>query len=622
MPDLGMTPFFSVVTVTRNDCWSLTKTMRSIFRQSCKDHEYLVVDGASTDGNVSLVDFWRAHGLVTRSVSEADSGVYNAMNKALGMASGRFVLFMNAGDVFADDGVLARVRLLLQDGGLDGALGWGELGGQLWASWIGDEAFKLSSLGFCHQSLYVRRELLLQHPFDERKGRTDSDTLQLSRVLASGARIEIVPEVWAVRGTEPGISANTRATAASIVRTLVEEYEGLDEETAQGIIGFRRGCESAELVLRLLRQERGALRRHLACMVLDTLFLRQSAALAPAMVQSLYDAARSALGDESGPRSSARAVDRLFQTQQIRSEWLAARAAANDALKTEVETFARQEAGRIGKLRSARAEQRTGDFVVSLTSFPARLSTLHFVIQSLVEQDCRPREIHLWLGSDEVPARHWLPRALLEYEAHGLQIHFTPRTCHQYDKFLHNAALNAERPFVIVDDDVIYPPESMAHLLAVHERHPGVIVANRCHRMAITDGGGLSPYSEWKREVQTDRPSLLAFPTGAGGVLYPPGFLTDQRVTDVEQLLAHAPYADDIWLKACALARDVPTMASPLSQGSRWYLRYTPTMRAGALHATNVDLGLNDMQLARVQGWLDGVHPGWREALAAEHEHV
>ena len=56
-------------------------------------------------------------------------------------------------------------------------------------------------------------------------------------------------------------------------------------------------------------------------------------------------------------------------------------------------------------------------------------------------------------------------------------------------------------------------------------------------------------------------------------------------------------------------------MSTALSQGGKWYLRYTPTMREGALHATNVDLGLNDLQLQRAQAWLSQRRPDWQQAL-------
>jgi hypothetical protein len=614
-----MTAFFSIVSVTKNDAWSLTKTSRSVFRQSFRDFEYLIVDGASSDGTQGLTEFWKSNGLVSQSVSELDSGVYSAMNKGLRLATGAFVCFLNAGDVFASDGILAKVHRLLGENSLDGVLGWGELNGQIWGSWIESDAFKLSSLGFCHQALFVRRSLLLQQPFDERPFKTDSDTLQLGRLYGSGAHIAIVPEVFAVRGGEPGISADIERTKASILSTLLEEYPPLTTDLAQLILAFRRQCVEPKRLHALMEESSDPLRSHLAYMVLDTLFLRQSSSLSESDSEALFDCARSALA-RSSPRSAVEAIDRLLVAQRVRRDLMAQRATDATKLQADIATFQSQETARLGKLRPSQGAQRseTSHVVVSLTSFPARIPTLHFVIRSLIEQSCRPREIHVWLGTDEIPNRKWLPRALLELESHGLQIHFARKTFHQYDKFLHNSDLNRDTSFVIVDDDVIYPPEALASLISAHKEHPSAVIANRCHLMSLRPDGRIAPYREWIQEVRVAAPSLRAFPTGAGGVLYPPGFMCEPLVTNIRDILARAPYADDVWLKTCALARGIPSMTTSLSQASDWYLRYTTTMRAGALHATNVDRGLNDMQIERCTEWLSQVRSTWRDELLAD----
>jgi GT2 family glycosyltransferase len=606
-----MSPFFTIISVAYNDAWSLTKSARSVFRQSFSDFEYIVVDGASLDGTRSLIEFWVTNGLISNAVSEPDTGVYNAMNKGISLAKGEFVCFLNAGDVFANDLVLAKAHEVLAKAPADGVLGWGELNGQIWASWAETEAFKLASLGFCHQSLFVKRALLLDHPFDERPFKTDSDTRQLGRLYAAGARIPIIPEVFAVRGGEPGISANISRTKVSIINTLIEEYPGIDEICAEQIVMFRRQCTGPLEMCALLENAAPPLQMHLAYMVLDTLLLRQSKQLSEFEAERLYDCAYSVLASHDVGTKTP--VDKLLDSHNIRQTILEENAATSKALKSEIVHFGAQEKMRISKLqiaRNARCDQE--DYVVSLTSFPARISTLHFVIQSLVEQTCPPREIHLWLGKDEIRDRGWLPSALLEFEKQGLQVHFVNRTCHQYDKYLHNSSLNNNSPFVIVDDDVIYPPHSMESLLNTHRAHPHAVIANRCHLIGMTTDGAVEKYGKWLREIQVAQPRLRAIPTGAGGVLYPLGFLCEPMVTSVQDILAHAPYADDIWLKVCALARGIPTMSTPLSRGSDWYLRYTPTMKAGALHATNVDLGLNDLQIQRCFEWLSNQRPAWR----------
>jgi glycosyltransferase involved in cell wall biosynthesis len=606
-------PFFSIISVCYDDSWALMKTARSVFEQSCGDFEYIVVDGGSLDGTRDLIDFWKGHGLISQAVSEKDAGVYSAMNKGIDMARGRYILFLNASDIFSNEDVLERARELIEARSLDGLLGWGQLNDQIWASWVADEAFKIASLGFCHQALFVRRELLLQEKFDERTFKTDSDTLQLGRLFARGAQISILPEVLAVRGGEPGISADLAQTHTSICNTLIENYPSLDATSAEQIVAFRRQCVDHEVFLSLMRDAEPRLARHLAYMALDTIFQKASAILEEDIVQRIILQAVDIILAYQDPEKAQQDVERLTFAQKRRAKFLAEQGAARADLDRAVSVFEGEETARIQKLRSSvNIGGRDSDLVVSLTSFPARIKTVHFAIRSLYEQTCRPAEVHLWLGRDEVPAANWLPTRLQELQTLGLKVHFADRTFHQYDKFMHNAKLNADRPFVIVDDDVIYPSNALEMLVNAHKDYPGAVIGNRCHEMAVDDAGNIAPYKMWRREVNSPEPHLRLLPTGAGGVLYPPGFLSDPMVTSHANVLKHAPYADDIWLKACALAWGIPTFATALSQGADWYHRYTPTMLAGTLMSTNVDRGLNDTQIRRCQDWVESMNPNWR----------
>lgn len=614
---MNSTPFFSIITVTYNDAWSLMKTARSVFEQSFENLEYIIVDGGSQDGSAALINFWKTQGLADQGVSEKDGGVYDAMNKGMRMASGRYVCFLNSSDVFADKDVLDRVHKVLSSDEYDGVLGWGELNGQIWASWIESEAFKMASLGFCHQSLYLRRELLLQHPFDDRSNKTDSDTLQLGSIYASGAKVPIMAEVLAKRGGEPGISAHLERTKISILDTLLKEYPSLSEQNAGDVIDFRRRCEGGEKVAALLAHPDKRLAHHLAIMVLDTLFQRASKNLPQEVATRLMRISLDVLGAATNTEQ-AHNITRLIDCQNLRAQKLVAAAEVRRDLDRAVTKFEDEENRRIEKIHTAGTiseNTERSDFVISLTTFPARIKTVHFAIRSLFEQTRPPKEIHLWLGRDEIPGPNWLPSRLRELQPLGLRIHFCDRTHHQYDKFLHNAELNADAPFVIVDDDVIYPPQALERLLEGHQMHPEAVIGNRCHWIAMTEDGTVAPYMKWQREARLDRPSFRLMPTGAGGVLYPKGFFTDPIVTDIDKILSHAPYADDVWLKVCALARQIPTFATALSHKSDWYHRYTPTMKEGTLMAANVERGLNDKQIELCLDWLNHVSPNWKTNL-------
>lgn len=93
-----MKPLFTIITVTYNASETLPVTLRSVQEQSCRLFEYVVMDGASKDGTADLA---RHSGIPEIKVySEPDSGIYDAMNKAMDRSEGEYLIFLNAGDTF------------------------------------------------------------------------------------------------------------------------------------------------------------------------------------------------------------------------------------------------------------------------------------------------------------------------------------------------------------------------------------------------------------------------------------------------------------------------------------------------------------------------------------------
>ena len=100
----------TIITITYNAERWLEKTMRSVLGQTCKDYEYLIIDGASTDNTLEIVKRLEPafEGRLIRQ-SEPDKGLYDAMNKGLARAKGEFVWFINAGDEIYAPETLAHV---------------------------------------------------------------------------------------------------------------------------------------------------------------------------------------------------------------------------------------------------------------------------------------------------------------------------------------------------------------------------------------------------------------------------------------------------------------------------------------------------------------------------------
>ena len=100
----------SVITVCFNAEKTIRDTIESVLSQSFTDFEYIIVDGKSKDNTNGIIagfdDAFSAKGIEYKHVSEPDNGIYDAMNKGAGLASGEWIIFMNADDRFSDPEVL------------------------------------------------------------------------------------------------------------------------------------------------------------------------------------------------------------------------------------------------------------------------------------------------------------------------------------------------------------------------------------------------------------------------------------------------------------------------------------------------------------------------------------
>lgn len=100
-------PVISVVTVVLNGRELIEKTIKSVLQQKYSHVQFVVIDGASTDGTLEIIDNYKH--AVDIFISETDKGIYDAMNKGIRAATGDYLIFLNAGDVFASKNVLESV---------------------------------------------------------------------------------------------------------------------------------------------------------------------------------------------------------------------------------------------------------------------------------------------------------------------------------------------------------------------------------------------------------------------------------------------------------------------------------------------------------------------------------
>ena len=108
----------SIITVCKNSEKYIEKAIKSVINQTYKDYEYIIVDGKSEDKTCQIVAKYSDH--VAKFISETDSGLYEAMNKGIKLATGDFIYFLNSDDYFFDQEVLKDVvQTLLEDNSCD-----------------------------------------------------------------------------------------------------------------------------------------------------------------------------------------------------------------------------------------------------------------------------------------------------------------------------------------------------------------------------------------------------------------------------------------------------------------------------------------------------------------------
>lgn len=159
-------PNVTIITVVFNGVNTLEKTIQSVINQTYANKEYIIIDGGSTDGSIDIItryedsiDYW---------VSEADKGLYYAMNKGVKFANGTWVNFMNSGDDFYDNLTLEQI-FSAEHTGVD------VLFGDIMINFNGKNKVKVKTqkldlfwkgMPFCHQACFVKKDLMLNYSFN------------------------------------------------------------------------------------------------------------------------------------------------------------------------------------------------------------------------------------------------------------------------------------------------------------------------------------------------------------------------------------------------------------------------------------------------------------------------
>ncbi len=106
-------PKISIITVVYNAEGLIERTIKSVLCQTYPSVEYVIIDGASTDGTLKIIEKYQS--TIKTLISEKDTGIYDAMNKGLALATGDYVIFLNAGDELQSETTLENVFKNVKD---------------------------------------------------------------------------------------------------------------------------------------------------------------------------------------------------------------------------------------------------------------------------------------------------------------------------------------------------------------------------------------------------------------------------------------------------------------------------------------------------------------------------
>lgn len=260
---------FSVITINYNNRDGLRRTIESVICQTCRDFEYIIIDGGSTDGSTDVIkersayiDYW---------VSEPDKGIFNAMNKGIIQSRGEYLIFMNSGDSLYAPDVLSNVEPHLGKDILQGSSYHNTKKCYYYCSPNADTMRNLYESGLNHQACFIRRELFNGSLYDENY-RIASDWLFFIRKLifenCSFANIPVMVSFLEGDGVSETATEQNELERRLILQQLLpqrilndyEHFKGKDSPILEFIPLIRKRYKLHRLIYHINRYFIGMLR--------------------------------------------------------------------------------------------------------------------------------------------------------------------------------------------------------------------------------------------------------------------------------------------------------------------------------------------------------------------------
>lgn len=200
-------------------------------------------------------------------------------------------------------------------------------------------------------------------------------------------------------------------------------------------------------------------------------------------------------------------------------------------------------------------ENRNKKIIVSLTTFPDRINTVHTTIEQLLTQTVKPDKLILWLAESQFPNKECdLPDSLLRLKEFGLTISWC-EDIKSYKKLIPTLKEFSNEIIITYDDDIYYEADSIESLYKAYLENSDCICTHRYSKIFFNQKGHLEFIKSrnlYFNDKIRQEPSFFNTIIGCGGVLYPPNCLF-KEVTNIDLIRQTIPSQDDIWFWAMAV---------------------------------------------------------------------
>lgn len=246
--------------------------------------------------------------------------------------------------------------------------------------------------------------------------------------------------------------------------------------------------------------------------------------------------------------------------------------------------------------------------LVSLTTYPARISSVWITIASLLQQTRKPCKIILWLAGEQFPDQR-IPKKLSRLEKRGLEIRFCD-DLKPHKKYYYAMREYPDYYIITADDDILYPEDHIERLWQGHEKYPDAVICHWSHRIEFDDEGEFMPYDDWVDNGE-EPPAYTTLAVGCNGILYPPGVLPLEAFHR-QKIIEQALYTDDLWLKCMEVLNGWKT--ANCNETILIYFNLISTRKSGLWKINTGNRNNND----RIWRNLMELYPGVKKRLIEE----